>query len=166
MSNKGRTLKEKKMLNRVVVLGRLTKDPELRKSASDVSFATFSVAVDNTAKEADGTRGTLFLDCRVFGAQAESVAKYTSKGSKVVVDGSLNQRNFLRKDGTQGKAIELYADSVTFLDPKPEEPKEPDTAELPNDDLPFKGEEAKPQEEPTPKFDPYTGKPLKAKGKK
>ena len=154
------------MLNRVVVLGRLTKDPELRKSASDVSFATFSVAVDNTAKEADGTRGTLFLDCRVFGAQAESVAKYTSKGSKVVVDGSLNQRNFLRKDGTQGKAIELYADSVTFLDPKPEEPKEPDTAELPNDDLPFKGEEAKPQEEPTPKFDPYTGKPLKAKGKK
>ena len=160
MSNKGRTLKEKKMLNRVVVLGRLTKDPELRKSASDVSFATFSVAVDNTAKEADGTRGTLFLDCRVFGAQAESVAKYTSKGSKVVVDGSLNQRNFLRKDGTQGKAIELYADSVTFLDPKPEEPKEPDTAELPNDALPFEGNVSE------PKFDPMTGKPLTPKGKK
>ena len=137
MSKRERIPKEKKMLNRVVVLGRLTKDPELRKSASDVSFATFSVAVDNTAKEADGTRGTLFLDCRVFGAQAESVAKYTSKGSKVVVDGSLNQRNFLRKDGTQGKAIEIYADSVTFLDPKPEEPKEPDTAELPPEDLPL-----------------------------
>ena len=147
------------MLNRVVVLGRLVKDPELRKSASDASFATFSVAVDNTAKEADGTRGTLFLDCRVFGAQAESVAKYTSKGSKVVVDGSLNQRNFLRKDGTQGKAIELYADSVTFLDPKPEEPQEPDTSELPEEALPVEQEEA-------PKFDPYTGKPLKAKGKK
>ena len=126
------------MLNRVAVLGRLVKDPELRKSADGAtSFATFSLAVDNTAKEADGTRGTLFLDCRVFGAQAESVAKYTSKGSKVVVDGSLNQRNFLRKDGTQGKAIEIYVDSVTFLDPKPEEPKEPDTSELPPEDLPL-----------------------------
>lgn len=106
------------MLNRVVVLGRLTKDPELRKSASDVSFATFSVAVDNTAKEADGTRGTLFIDCRVFGVQAESLAKNTRKGSKIAVDGSLNQRNFIRQDGTKGKAIEIYADSVTFLDPK------------------------------------------------
>ena len=158
MSNKGRTLKEKKMLNRVVVLGRLTKDPELRKSASDVSFATFSVAVDNTAKEADGTRGTLFLDCRVFGAQAESVAKYTSKGSKVVVDGSLNQRNFLRQDGTKGKAIEIYADSVTFLDPKPEEPQEPNVEDIPEEALPF--------DKPQAKFDPMTGKPLTPKGKK
>ena len=133
MSNKGRTLKEKKMLNRVAVLGRLTKDPELRKTNSDVSFATFSLAVDNTAKEVDGTRGTLFLDCRIFGAQAESLAKYTRKGSKVVVDGSLNQRNFSRRDGTKGKAIELYADSVTFLDPKPEEPQEPDVSEIPED---------------------------------
>ena len=154
------------MLNRVVVLGRLTKDPELRKTNSDVSFATFSVAVDNTAKEADGTRGTLFIDCRIFGSQAESLVKNTRKGAKIAVDGSINQRNFFRNDGTKGKAIEIYVDSVTFLDPKPEEPKEPDTADLPDDDLPFKGEEAKPQEEPTPKSDPYTGKPLKAKGKK
>ena len=167
MSKMGRTLKEKKMLNRVAVLGRLVKDPELRKSADGAtSFATFSLAVDNTAKNADGTRGTLFIDCRVFGSQAENLVKFTHKGSKVVVDGSLNQRDFIRQDGTKGKAIAIYADSVTFLDPKPEEPKEPDTAELPADDLPFKGEEAKPQEEPTPKFDPYTGKPLKAKGKK
>ena len=82
------------------------------------------------------------------------------------MDGSLNQRDFIRQDGTKGKAIEIYVDSVTFLDPKPEEPKEPDTAELPNDDLPFNAEEAKPQEEPTPKFDPYTGKPLTKPSKK
>ena len=125
------------MLNRVVVLGRLTKDPELRKTNSDISFATFSLAVDNTAKNADGTRGTLFIDCRVFGSQAENLAKYTCKGSKVAVDGSLNQRDFIRGDGTKGKAIEIYVDSVTFLDPKPEEPKEPDTAELPPEDLPL-----------------------------
>lgn len=108
------------MLNRVVVLGRLTKDPELRKTNSDVSFATFSLAVDNPVKEADGTRGTLFIDCRIFGAQSESLVKYTSKGSKVAVDGAINQRNFMRQDGTKGKAIEIYVDSVTFLDPKPQ----------------------------------------------
>ena len=159
MSNKGRTLKEKKMLNRVVVLGRLTKDPELRKTNSDVSFATFSVAVDNTAKEADGTRGTLFIDCRIFGSQAESLVKNTRKGAKIAVDGSINQRNFFRNDGTKGKAIEIYVDSVTFLDPKPEEPKEPDTAELPEEALPIENEEA-------PKFDPYTGKPLTKPSKK
>ena len=160
MSNKGRTLKEKKMLNRVAVLGRLVKDPELRKSADGAtSFTTFSLAVDNAAKEADGTRGTIFIDCRVFGSQAESLVKYTHKGSKIVVDGSLNQRNFIRQDGTKGKAIEIYVDSVTFLDPKPEEPKEPDTSELPEEALPVENEE-------TPKYDPYTGKPLTKPSKK
>ena len=161
MSNKGRTLKEKKMLNRVAVLGRLTKDPELRKTNSDVSFATFSLAVDNTIKEADGTRGTLFIDCRIFGAQAESLVRFTRKGSKVAVDGSINQRNFVRQDGTKGKAIEIYADSVTFLDPKPEDDsnvKEPDVEDIPDEVLPF--------DKPQAKFDPMTGKPLTPKGKK
>ena len=126
------------MLNRVVVMGRLTKDPVLRKSANgEKSFATFSLAVDNTAKNADGTRGTLFIDCRVFGSQSENLVKNTHKGSKVAVDGSINQRDFIRQDGTKGKAIEIYVDSVTFLDPKPEEPKEPDTSELPPEDLPL-----------------------------
>ena len=154
MSNKGRTLKEKKMLNRVVVLGRLVKDPELRKTNSDMSFATFSLAVDNTIKEADGTRGTLFIDCRIFGSQAESLVKFTKKGSKVAVDGSINQRNFIRQNGEKGKSIEIYADSVTFLDPKPEadeEVKEPNPDDLPDDDLPFNGEEAQPQKKSTPK---------------
>ena len=161
MSNKGRTLKEKKMLNRVAVLGRLVKDPELRKSTDGAtSFATFSLAVDNTAKNADGTRGTLFIDCRVFGSQAENLVKHTHKGSKVVVDGSLNQRDFIRQDGTKGKAIEIYVDSVTFLDPKPEEPKEPESAELPQNALPFEGNVSE------PKFDPMTGKPLTPKAKK
>ncbi len=161
------------MLNRVVVLGRLTKDPELRKTNSDISFATFTIAVDNAAKEADGTRGTLFIDCRIFREQAENLVKYTRKGSKITVDGSLNQRNFIRQDGTKGKSIEIVADSVTFLDPKPvSEEQEAEQAiadaDLPDDDLPFKEEETKPQEkvkqgkkEPQPKYDPYTGKPLK-----
>ena len=142
------------MVNRVVLVGRLVKDPELRKTNSDISFATFTLAVDNRVKEADGTRGTIFIDCRVFRDQADSLVKNTRKGSKVAVDGSLNQRNFERRDGTKGKAIEIVVDSVTFLDPNPnretnavEEPKfddiqvppsnNLDSIDLPDDDLPF-----------------------------
>ena len=142
------------MVNRVVLVGRLTKDAELRKTASDISFATFTLAVDNRVKEADGTRGTIFIDCRVFRDQADSLVKNTRKGSKIAVDGSLNQRNFERRDGTKGKVIEIVVDSVTFLDPNPnresnavEEPKfddiqvpasnNLDSIDLPDDDLPF-----------------------------
>ena len=154
------------MLNRVVVLGRLTKDPELRKTNSDIAFATFSLAVDNTIKEADGTRGTLFIDCRIFGNQAESLVQYTRKGSKVAVDGSLNQRNFVRQDCTKGKSIEIYADSVTFLGPNPE------VEEYIKKDVQatIEAAEAVQQAEPKarlePKYDPMTGKPLTPKGKK
>ena len=142
------------MVNRVLLVGRLTKDPELRKTNSDISFATFTLAVDNRVKEADGTRGTIFIDCRVFRDQADSLVKNTRKGSKIAVDGSLNQRNFERRDGTKGKVIEIVVDSVTFLDPNPnreqntvEEPKfddiqvppsnNLDSIDLPDDDLPF-----------------------------
>ena len=142
------------MVNRVVLVGRLVKDPELRKTNSDISFATFTLAVDNRVREADGTRGTIFIDCRVFRDQADSLVKNTRKGSKIAVDGSLNQRNFERRDGTKGKAIEIVVDSVTFLDPNPnreqnavEEPKfddiqapansNLDSIDLPDDDLPF-----------------------------
>ena len=139
------------MVNRVVLVGRLTKDPELRKTNSDVSFATFTLAVDNRIREQDGTRGTIFIDCRVFRDQAENMVKYTRKGSMVAVDGSLNQRNFERRDGSKGKVIEIVVDSVTFLEPKKDNPvEEPkfddiqapsnnnlDSIDLPDDDLPF-----------------------------
>ena len=142
------------MVNRVVLVGRLVKDPELRKTVSDISFATFTLAVDNRVKEADGTRGTVFIDCRVFRDQADSLVKNTRKGSKIAVDGSLNQRNFERRDGTKGHVIEIVVDSITFLDPNPnreqntvEEPKfddiqvppsnNLDSIDLPDDDLPF-----------------------------
>lgn len=133
------------MLNRVCLIGRLVSDPELRKTNSDISFATFTIAVDNAAKEADGTRGTCFLDGRVFGAQADNLVKYTRKGDRVAIDGSLNQRNFIRQDGSKGKSIEVIVDSVTFLEAKKEEQEEP----------------AEPEPKPEPKYDPITGKPLK-----
>lgn len=141
------------MVNRVVLVGRLVKDPELRVTSNGLSFVQFTIAVDNKTKEADGTRGTMFLNCTVFREQADNMVKYTKKGSLIAVDGSLNQRNYVRADGTKGKDIELMVDSVTFLEPKKEnesyETPKPsvvsvvnqsnnlDSIDLPDDDLPF-----------------------------
>ena len=147
------------MVNRVVLVGRLAADPELKSTSGGVSFATFTICVDNRLKNSDGKRDTLFINCTVFREQAENMAKSTRKGSKVAVDGSLNQRNFERKDGSKGKEIEIIVDSVTFLDPNPNkersgaddtrfddilQPTTPSSASsnldpinLPDDDLPF-----------------------------
>ena len=135
------------MLNSINLIGRLVSDPELRKTNSDISFATFTIAVDNPNKEADGTRGTCFLDCRIFREQAENLVKYTRKGHKIGVSGSVYQRNFERKDGTKGKSIEVLVDNVEYLEPKPVEEPQAEEQEAPV-----------PQE---PKFDAMTGKPLK-----
>lgn len=155
------------MLNNFVAVGRLVKDPELRKANNDTSICNVVIAIDNSLKEADGTRGTLFLDARTFGDKADNIAKYCHKGSKVAVGGSLNQREFTHQDGSKGKIIYMVIDDVEFLDPKPQEPKEPETDDLPNDDLPFDGNAVTQDTAPAePKFDPYTGKPLKPKAKK
>lgn len=139
------------MLNSFNAVGRLTKDPELRKSNSEVSFVNFSIAIDNTRLETDGTRGTCFLDAVAFGSQAEAIAKSLRKGSKVAINGSLNQRNFIRQDGSKGRAYEIEVNSIEFLDPKPVE----------NESSEEQVEE--PQE---PLYDSMTGKPLKPKAKK
>lgn len=141
------------MVNRVVLVGRLVKDPELRVTSNGLSFLPFTIAVDNKTKETDGTRGTMFLNCTVFREQAENMVKYTRKGSMIAVDGSLNQRNFVRQDGTKGQTFEVLVDRVTFLESKKdggniETPKfddspiigsgsNLDSIDLPDEDLPF-----------------------------
>lgn len=145
------------MLNRIILVGRLTKEPELRKTNSDMSVCNFTIAVDNTAKEADGTRGTCFLECRAFGDKADNLCKFVAKGSKVAVDGSINQRNFERKDGTKGHDFYVLVDSIEFLDKKPV--NEEQEAELQEAEI------AQPEAKQEPKYDPMTGKPLKPKAK-
>ena len=143
------------MINRVILVGRLTRDPELRKANSGLPVASFSIAVDSRMKNPDGTRGTTFLNCSIFGNQAENVVKFTRKGSMVGVEGSLNQRKFDRQDGTKGSVIEVIADRVAFLEPKgnnvvegdrvtfddtpevQENSNNLDSLDLPDDDLPF-----------------------------
>ena len=142
------------MINRVVLVGRLTRDPELKRTASGNSICTFTVAVDNRQKNPDGTRGTTFIQRVCFQLAADNVSKFTRKGSLVGVEGRLNQRNFQRQDGSKGSTYEILCDSVQFLEPKgnsPESIDSPifddtanenngnnlDSLDLPDDDLPF-----------------------------
>ena len=145
------------MINRVVLVGRVSHDLELKRTNSGAAVISFRVALDNRQKNADGTRSTSFIPCTAFSQTAEKMFKYIRKGSLVGVEGRLNQRNFTRNDGTNASVIEVICDSVQFLEPKgattanetnaaasynPQPTKEEENAnldslDLPDDDLPF-----------------------------
>ena len=162
------------MLNSIILMGRLTKDPELRKSSNDTSITNFTLAIDNPNVDANGERGTTFIDARCFGKVAESVSLHVCKGSKVAVSGAFTSRSYLNKAGEKRVAYEIQVNSVEFLDPKPVD--EPEDYDGPYDSCgSLSGEEYEDENgevkklqavPPEPKFDPMTGKPLKPKAKK
>ena len=106
------------MLNRVILIGRLTRDPELRKTASNLSFASFTLAVDDSRKNPDGTKNTLFINCTIFRERADTLVKYTRKGSLISIEGKLQQRKYTNKAGVQVSTYEVIVDSFDFLDSK------------------------------------------------
>ena len=106
------------MLNRVVLVGRLTKDPEYRTTPSGVSVATFTLAVNRTFTNAQGEREADFINCVVFRRQAENVNNYLSKGSLAGVDGRIQSRSYENQEGRRIFVTEVVADSVQFLEPK------------------------------------------------
>ena len=106
------------MLNRVVLIGRLTADPELRYTKNGIAVATFTLAVDRRYKNAEGERETDFIDIVVWRQQAENCSNYLSKGKLAAVDGSLQIRSYEAKDGTRRKVAEVIAEDVRFLSPK------------------------------------------------
>lgn len=112
------------MLNRVILIGRLTRDPELRKTASNLSFASFSLAVDDSRKNPDGTKNTLFINCTIFRERADTLVKYTRKGSLISIEGKLQQRKYTNKAGVQVSTYEVIVDSFDFLDSKGSAPAE------------------------------------------
>ncbi|HDE9183057.1 TPA: single-stranded DNA-binding protein [Staphylococcus aureus] len=106
------------MLNRAVLVGRLTKDPELRSAPNGVNVGTFTLAVNRTFTNAQGEREADFINCVTFRKQAENVNNYLSKGSLAGVDGRLQSRSYENKDGQRVFVTEVVADSVQFLEPK------------------------------------------------
>ena len=103
------------MVNSVVLVGRLTRDPELRKTQSGKSVAGFTLAIDNLGKDA----GASFFDVSLWGDSADNLVKYVHKGSLVGVVGRLLQRTYTAKDGHKVEKVEVVANSVQFLDSKP-----------------------------------------------
>lgn len=106
------------LLNRVVLVGRLTKDPEYRVTPSGVSVATFTLAVNRTFTNAQGERQADFINCVVFRKQAENVNNFLNKGSLAGVDGRLQSRSYDNQEGRKVYVTEVVCDSVQFLEPK------------------------------------------------
>ena len=107
------------MLNHIVVMGRLTRDPELRRTGSGIAVTSFSVAVDRDFGPKDGgERETDFIDCVAWRSTGEFVSKYFTKGSMAVVSGRLQIRSWTDKDGNKRRTAEIVADNVYFGDSK------------------------------------------------
>lgn len=106
------------MLNRIVLIGRLTQDPELRYTKNGIAVASFTLAVDRRYKNAEGERETDFIDVVVWRQQAENCANYLSKGKLCAVDGSLQLRSYEAKDGTEEKLLKLLPMMFGSFPPK------------------------------------------------
>ncbi len=106
------------MLNRVVLVGRLTRDPEMRFTQSQKAVCSFNIAVNRNFTSASGEREADFVNIVSWGRTAENVSKYMSKGSLVAVDGRIQTRNYENDRGERVYVTEVVADTVTFLESK------------------------------------------------
>ena len=104
------------MLNHIVLMGRLTRDPELRRTGSGVAVASFSIAVDRDFSGQGGEKETDFIDIVAWRNTAEFVSKYFTKGRMAVVSGRLQIRNWTDKEGNKRRSAEVVADNIYFGD--------------------------------------------------
>ena len=106
------------MINRVVLVGRLTRDPELKYTTNGTASLQFSLAVNRTFTSANGEREADFINCVAWRNQAENMAKFVRKGSLLGVEGRIQTRNYQAQDGTKRYVTEVVADSIQFLEPR------------------------------------------------
>ena len=108
------------MLNKIILMGRLTRDPELRRTGSGTAVTSFSLAVDRDFKSQSGEKETDFIDIVAWRNTAEFVSKYFSKGRMAVVEGSLQIRDWTDKENNKRRSAEVIANNVYFADSKKE----------------------------------------------
>lgn len=106
------------MLNNIIIMGRLTRDPELRRTQSGTAVTSFTMAVDRDFKSQSGEKETDFIDVVAWRSTAEFVAKYFTKGRMAVVEGRLQIRDWTDKDGNKRRNAEVLADNIYFGDAK------------------------------------------------
>ncbi len=104
------------MLNRIIIMGRLTHDPELRRTQNSTAVASFTLAVDRDYKAEGGEKETDFIDVVAWRNTAEFVSKYFTKGRMAVVEGRLQLRDWKDKDGNNRRSAEVIADNIYFGD--------------------------------------------------
>ena len=106
------------MLNKIILMGRLTRDPELRRTGTGTAVTSFSLVVDRDFKSQSGEKETDFIDIVAWRSTAEFVSKYFTKGRMAVVEGRLQIRDWTDKDGGKRRSAEVVADNVYFGDSK------------------------------------------------
>ena len=105
-------------MNKALLIGRLTRDPELRTTSTGRNVCQFSIAVNRNFSNANGEREADFINCVVWDKQAENLVKYQKKGNQIAVDGRIQTRNYDDKDGKKVYVTEILVNSVSFLDSK------------------------------------------------
>ncbi|QPA42348.1 single-stranded DNA-binding protein (plasmid) [Bacillus paranthracis] len=103
-------------MNNVALVGRLTKDPDLRYTPNGVAVATFTLAVPHKYVDDAGNRGSNFINCVIWRKQAENMANYIKKGHRVGVSGEIQSRNYENQNNERVYVTEVLAENVTFLD--------------------------------------------------
>ena len=109
------------MINRVVLVGRLTRDPDLRYTPNGNAVVNFTLAVNRTFKNSQGEQEADFINCQAWRTTAENVAQYLRKGSLAGIDGRIQTRSYENDEGRRVYVTEVVADSVQFLEPKKQE---------------------------------------------
>ena len=105
-------------MNKVILIGNLTRDPELTETSSGIAVCRFAIAVSRDYANADGTRETDFFNITVWRGRAENCGKYLKKGNKVAIVGSLQNRSYEDKDGVKRNVTDVIANEVEFLTPR------------------------------------------------
>ena len=105
-------------MNKVILIGRLTKDPELRRTPTDVSVVQFTIAVNRPFQQQNGERQADFINCVAWRNQAENLAKYIKKGGQIAVEGSIQTRSYDDPNGVRRFVTEVIASQITFLESK------------------------------------------------
>lgn len=142
------------MINRVVLVGRLTKDPEFRTTPTGVDVATFTLAINRTFTNAQGEREADFINIVVFKNQAKNVNNYLSKGRLAGVDGRMQSRSYENQEGRRIFVTEVIADTVHFLEPKNSNGGQQDTYQRQTQSQTQRSQNTKPQGQ-----DPFANAP-------
>lgn len=125
-------------MNKAILIGRLTKDVEMRTTTSGTNVASFSLAVNRNFTNANGEREADFINCIAFNKTGETIAKYTHKGSQIAVVGRIQTRNYETQDGSKRYVTEVIVDEFNFLDKKDKEPTDSEIVQaVMNDEDPF-----------------------------